>query len=125
MGIPAVFSHHRFYPIHVIRENLMIRNSSAITTLLFFLSFSTLHAETRDEKMFAKDVGAIVGLAEACDLEPSEALTAAKANILNLFPQEFEATKGIGEMATSRNSTLCDEAPEILEEFDEYLSSRE
>ncbi|MEP4039039.1 hypothetical protein [Pseudophaeobacter sp.] len=102
----------------------MTKTLPASIAVLFLFS-SGLHADTRAEKMFAKDVGAMVGLAEVCDLGLSDRLKAVKEEVLIDFPQDFEATMGFGKMAVASRPTLCDEAPELLEEFEDHLSDRE
>ncbi|WP_170410422.1 hypothetical protein [Ruegeria atlantica] len=102
----------------------MIKNVTSIATFMFALCTTALHAETDDGSMFAKDVGAMIGLAEACDVEPSEYLSAVEADVSKQFPQEVEATKVVGRMATVRDKGLCDRAPEILKEFDLYIADR-
>ena len=102
----------------------MIQKLTSIATFIFALCSTALHAETDDDTMFAKDVGAMVGLAEACDIEPSEILTTVEDDLSKQFPQEIEATKVVGKMATVRDKGLCDRAPEILQDFDEFISNR-
>ncbi len=103
----------------------MIKNLTKTATAIFALCTTALHAESEDESMFAKDVGAMVGLAEACDIKRSEILTTVEADVSKQFPKEVEATKVVGKMATVRDKGLCDRAPEIFREFDLYISNRE
>ncbi len=102
----------------------MIKNLTSIATFIFALCSTAVHAETDVDGKFAKGVGAMVGLAEACHIKPSDILTAVETDVSKQFPQELEATKVVGKMATVRDKGLCDRAPEILQEFDEYISNR-
>lgn len=102
----------------------MARRLSIGALILFASSTAPLHAAAKDEKMFAKDVGAMVGLTEECDLHLSPELAAAMADVSERHPEDFAATKGFAAMAKSRNPEICDRAPGLLEEFDKHIAER-
>lgn len=101
----------------------MHKSAIAISAIFFLFSSEAQAGNSRAAKMHAKDVGAMVGLANICNISLSVSLTEAKDKVLLSHPEDFESVNWVADMAIKRDPEICTTLPELLDEFDSHLKN--